>query len=185
MDTELKKQAADKINPALDHLKLGLSGVRTGRASLVLFESLMVNCYGALTPLKQVASLATPESRLVTISPWDPSQIPEIEKAILASKMGLTPQNDGRMIRIPIPLLTEDKRKDLVKVVKKMGEECKVTIRNTRRELNDSLKSLQKEGALSEDEVKRSQEESQKLTDQTMIKVDEIVRKKEEEILQV
>ena len=145
----------------------------------------MVNYYGTLTPLKQVASLATPESRMVTISPWDISAIPEIEKAILSSKMGLTPQNDGKIIRIPIPLLTEDKRKDLVKVVKKMGEESKVTIRNLRREINDSLKALQKEGSLSEDENKKSQDEAQKATDHAVIKVDEIVHKKEEEILQV
>ncbi|MBI3358582.1 MAG: ribosome recycling factor [Nitrospirae bacterium] len=185
MDTAIKKQMVEKINASLEHLKVGLSGVRTGRASLVLFESLMVNYYGTPTPLKQVASLATPESRLVTISPWDVSAIPEIEKAIMASKMGLTPQNDGKIVRIPIPLLTEDKRKDLVKVVKKMGEECKVTIRNLRRESNDSLKALQKEGSLSEDQVKKSQEEAQKTTDQAMIKVEETVRKKEEEILQV
>jgi ribosome recycling factor len=185
MDTELKKHLSEKIDASLEHLKVGLSGVRTGRASLILFEALMVNYYGTLTPLKQVASLATPESRMVTISPWDISAIPEIEKAILASKMGLTPQNDGKIIRIPIPLLTEDKRKDLVKVVKKMGEESKVTIRNLRREINDSLKALQKEGSLSEDENKKSQEEAQKATDQAIIKVDEIVHKKEEEILQV
>jgi len=185
MDVALKKQMIEKIDASLEYLKVGLSGVRTGRASLVLFEALMVNYYGTLTPLKQVASLATPESRLVTISPWDVSAIPEIEKAILASKMGLTPQNDGKIIRIPIPLLTEDKRKDLVKVVKKMGEECKVTIRGLRRELNDALKTLQKEGSLSEDANHKRQEEAQKTTDQTMLKVDEIIRKKEEEILQV
>ena len=185
MDTEIKKQMVERITASLEHLKVGLSGVRTGRASLILFESLMVNYYGALTPLKQVASLATPESRLVTISPWDVSQISEIEKAILSSNMGLTPQNDGKIVRVPIPLLTEDKRKDLVKIVKKMGEECKVTIRNLRRELNDSLKALQKEGSLSEDENRKSQEDAQKTTDQAMMKVDEIVRKKEEEILQV
>ncbi len=185
MDTELKKHLSEKIDASLEHLKVGLSGVRTGRASLILFEALMVNYYGTLTPLKQVASLATPESRTVTISPWDISAIAEIEKAIMSSNLGLTPQNDGKIIRIPIPLLTEEKRKDLVKVVKKMGEESKVTIRNLRRELNDSLKALQKEGSLSEDDNKRSQDEAQKATDQSMIKVDEIVHKKEVEILQV
>mgnify|MGYP001616574009 CR=1 FL=1 len=181
----LKKQMTEKIDAALSHLKTELSGVRTGRASLVLFESLMVSFYGTLNPLKQIASLAIPESRSVTIQPWDISQIHEIEKAILSSSMGLTPQNDGRVIRVPIPLLTEEKRKDLVKVVKKMGEECKVNIRNIRREMNDSLKALQKEGEASEDQVKKSQEESQKMTDSAMVKVDEVVRKKEQDILQV
>jgi ribosome recycling factor len=185
MDTALKQHLSKKIEASLEHLKVGLSGVRTGRASLILFEALMVNYYGTLTPLKQVASLATPESRLVTISPWDISAIPEIEKAIMSGNLGLTPQNDGKIIRIPIPLLTEEKRKDLVKIVKKMGEECKVTIRNLRRELNDALKVLQKEGSLSEDEIHKSQDEAQKATDQSIIKVDETVHKKEVEILQV
>jgi ribosome recycling factor len=184
MDT-LKKQMTEKVESSLTHLKTELSGVRTGRASLVLFESLMVSYYGTMTPLKQVALLAIPESRSVTIQPWDISQIHEIEKAILSSNLGLTPQNDGKIVRVPIPLLTQEKRKDLVKVVKKMGEECKVTIRNTRREFNDALKPLQKEGTLSEDLAKKGQEEAQKIIDQAMIKVDEIVRKKEEEILQV
>jgi ribosome recycling factor len=181
----LKKQMTEKVDAALTHLKTELSGVRTGRPSLVLFESLMVSYYGTLTPLKQIASLAIPESRSVTIQPWDISQLHEIEKAIMASHLGLTPQNDGKIIRVPIPLLTEEKRKDLVKVVKKMGEECKVTIRNTRREFNDALKPLQKDGSLSEDLVKKGQDEAQKIIDQAIVKVDEIVRKKEEEILQV
>ncbi|MEK7285840.1 MAG: ribosome recycling factor [Nitrospirota bacterium] len=181
----LKKQMTEKVEASLIHLKTELSGVRTGRPSLVLFESLMVNYYGTMTPLKQVASLAIPESRSVTIQPWDISALHEIEKAIMSSNLGLTPQNDGKIIRVPIPLLTEEKRKDLVKVVKKIGEECKVTIRNTRREFNDALKPLQKDGSLSEDLVKKGQDEAQKIIDQAIVKVDEIVRKKEEEVLQV
>lgn len=173
------------MNVSIDHLKVELSGVRTGRASLILFDNVMVNYYGTPTPLKQIATLSVPESRMITIQPWDVSQLGEIEKAILGSGLGLTPSNDGKIIRIGIPMLTEERRKDLVKLVKKMGEECKVAIRNLRRETNDELKSLQKEGTLSEDAARKSQDEVQKLTDQNITKVDEILRKKEAEILEV
>jgi ribosome recycling factor len=185
MDAKIKQQLDEKTHAALEHLGVEMAGVRTGRASLILFESIMVNCYGSKMPLKQVASLAVPEARLVTIQPWDISQIGEIEKAILSSNIGLTPTNDGKIIRVAIPALTEEKRKDLVKLVKKLGEECKVTIRNTRREIIDELKKLQKEGTLSEDLFRKSQDEAQKMTDQTISKVDEMIAKKETEVLQV
>jgi ribosome recycling factor len=185
MDSGVKHQLQEKIQAAIDHLKLDLAGIRTGRASLILFESISVDYYGTITPLKQLANLATPESRLVTIQPWDISQIGAIEKAIMTSNLGLTPTNDGKMIRLVIPLLTEEKRKELVKVVKKRGEDCRVTIRNVRRDVNDILKGLQKTAGLSEDLLRKSQEEAQKMTDQTIVVIDEIVKKKEEEVLQV
>ncbi len=182
---EVKKNMTDKMNGAVDHLKGELAGVRTGRASLALFDGISVNYYGTPTPLKQVATLAIPESRLITIQPWDPSQISEIEKAILSSGIGLTPSNDGKIVRIPIPQLTEERRRDLVKLVKKLCEESKVTIRGIRRDVNEGLKSLQKEGSLSEDIVRKSQEEAQKITDQMVTKVEEIFRKKEAEVMEV
>ena len=185
MSEDVKKRMVEKMTVSIDHLKGELSGVRTGRASLVLFDHVQVNYYGTPTPLKQIATLSVPESRLVTIQPWDVSQLAEIEKAILGSGLGLTPSNDGKIIRIGIPPLTEERRKDLVKLVKKMGEECKVAIRNLRRETNDELKGLQKEGTLSEDAARKSQDEVQKLTDQTIGKVDEILKRKETEILEV
>lgn len=176
---------ADRMTGAVDHLKGELSAVRTGRASLALFEGIHVNCYGTPAPLKQVAGLSVPESRLVTIQPWDISQISEIEKAILTSGLGLTPSNDGKIIRIPIPMLTEERRRELVKLIKKICEECKVSIRNVRRDANEELKSFQKEGGLSEDAVRKSQDEAQKATDQMIARVDEMLRKKEAEIMEV
>jgi ribosome recycling factor len=185
MPEDVKKRMVEKMNVSIEHFKGELSGVRTGRASLILFDNVQVNYYGTQTPLKQIATLSVPESRMIVIQPWDISQLPEIEKAILGSGLGLTPSNDGKIIRIGIPPLTEERRKDLVKLVKKMGEECKVAIRNLRRETNDELKALQKEGTLSEDAARKNQDEVQKLTDQTITKVDEILKKKEAEILEV
>jgi ribosome recycling factor len=182
---DVKKRMMEKIDVSIEHLKGELSGIRTGRASLILFDSIQVNYYGTQTPLKQIATLSIPESRTVTIQPWDISQMQEIEKAILSSGLGLTPSNDGKIIRIGIPVLTEERRRDLVKLVKRIGEDCKVAIRNLRRESNDELKSLQKDGTLSEDGLRKSQDEVQKLTDQTIGKIDEILKKKETEILEV
>jgi ribosome recycling factor len=180
-----KKRMMEKMDVSIEHLKGELSGIRTGRASLILFDSIQVNYYGTKTPLKQIATLSIPESRTVTIQPWDISQMQEIEKAILSSGLGLTPSNDGKIIRIGIPPLTEERRKDLVKLVKRIGEECKVAIRNLRRETNDELKALQKEGTLSEDGLRKSQDEVQKVTDQTIGRIEEILKKKEAEIMEV
>lgn len=182
---DTKKKMVEKMDASLQHLRGELSGVRTGRASLALFDSVQVSYYGTPTPLKQVATLSVPDSRTVLIQPWDTSQLPEIEKAILGSGLGLTPTNDGKVIRISIPPLTEERRKDLVKLVKKIGEESKVAIRNIRRDTNDELKSLQKDGSLTEDALRKAQDEVQKMTDQTITKVDEILKKKEAEILEV
>jgi ribosome recycling factor len=165
-------------------LKNELNRVRTGRASLSIFDDIRVDYYGTLTPLNQMASLAVPESRLITIQPWDVSIIKEIEKAILKSDLGLTPSNDGKLMRISIPALTEDRRKQLVKVVQKKGEEHKIAVRNIRRDSNDLLKGLKKDGDISEDDAFRAQDQVQKITDEHTKSMDEICKEKEQEILE-
>ncbi len=170
---------------AIDHLKKELGGLRSGRASLSLLDRVMVNYYGTPTPLKQVGNLAMPDSRLMTIQPWDPSIIKDLEKAILTSDLGLTPSNDGKIIRLPIPPLSEERRKEVVKICKKLGEDTKVHIRGIRREGNDELKRLQKEATITEDALHHSEAEIQKITDREAKKVDELLKKKEEEILEI
>ena len=173
------------MESSIEHLKRDLGGMRTGRASLTLLDGIRVDYYGTPTPLKQVATLGVPESRLITIQPWEPPLIKEIEKAILASGLGLTPSNDGKVIRIPLPPLTEERRKELIKVCKKHGEETKVQIRAIRRERNEELKHMQKESKLTEDDLRKSEAEVQKLTDRYIQDVDQVLQKKEEEILEV
>ncbi len=185
MPTATKQRMIERMEGAIEHLKRELSTLRTGRASLALLDAVRVDYYGTPTPLKQVANLATPDPRLITVQPWEPSMIKEIEKAILASGLGLTPSNDGKVIRLPIPPLTEERRKELIKLCKKFGEEAKVHIRNHRRDANDELKRLHKEAKMSEDDLRRGEAETQKLTDQYIHKIDEILKKKEEEILTV
>lgn len=185
MIAEIKQKMLEKMGAAIDHLRKELGGVRTGRASLSLFDHLFVDYYGTSTPIRQVATLSIPEARQVAIQPWEASLIPEIEKAILSSGIGLTPSNDGKLIRLSVPPLTEERRKELVKLVKKMGEEGKISIRNIRREVNEELKDLQKKGDVSEDDCRKGQEEVQKLTDQQIQKLDEVIKKKEREILEV
>jgi ribosome recycling factor len=185
MPTATKQKVIGRMDAALEHLKRDLGGLRTGRASLALLDTLKVDYYGTLTPLRQVANLAVPDSRLITIQPWEPPLIKEIEKAVLASGLGLTPSNDGKIIRIPIPPLTEERRKDLIKVCKKHAEDTKVSLRTVRREGNEELKRLQKDAKLSEDELRKAESEIQKLTDQYVEKVDQILKKKEEEVLEV
>ncbi|WP_447976589.1 ribosome recycling factor [Candidatus Nitrospira bockiana] len=185
MPNAIKHKAAERMEAAIDHLKRELGGLRTGRASVALLDGIKVDYYGTLTPLKQVATVSVPESRLLTVQPWEPQLIREIEKAILASGLGLTPANDGKIIRIPVPPLTEERRKDLIKLCKKHGEETRIALRNIRRESNDEFKHLHKESKLSEDELRKAENEIQKLTDQYVQKVDQILKKKEEEILEI
>lgn len=185
MTQELKRKTNDRMASAIDSLKREFASIRTGRASLSLLDGIMVNYYGSLTPLQQLSSLSIPESRQIAIQPWDPKIIPDIEKAIMKSDLGITPVNDGRIIRINIPPLTEERRKQLVKVVKKKAEDARVAIRNIRRDTNEEIKRLEKEEHLSEDDVKRFQEEIQKLTDSFIAKVDEILNHKEREIMEV
>jgi len=182
---ELKKKMAEKIEGAQDHLRSELAGVRTGRASLALLDGIKVDYYGTLTPVRQIASLATPEPRLITVQPWEPNLIVEIERAIQASDLGVTPTNDGKIIRLAIPPLSEERRKELVKLAKKLGEESKVTIRNIRRDTNEEFRKLHKETKIAEDELRKSQDEVQKFTDQGIQRIDEIIKKKEAEILEV
>jgi len=185
MDAEIRKKLVDKVEAAIEHFRKEASGVRTGRASLAFLDGIKVNFYGTLTPLKQVGTLTIPDSRTILITPWDTSVIPEIEKAIQQSDLGLSPSNDGKAVRLSFPPLTEERRKELVKHVKKMGEENKVHVRNIRRDINDELKKKQKEGKISEDESRKNQEEVQKLIDVNITKLDEIIHKKEQEILEV
>ena len=185
MEKALRAKTAERMDWAIDALKKDFGSVRTGRASLALLEGVAVDYYGTLTPLQQIASLSIPESRQITIQPWEQRLISEIEKAIMKSDLGLTPSNDGRIIRITIPPLTEERRKQLVKVVKKRAEEAKVAIRNIRRDSNEELKKLEKEKHLSEDDAKKSHDEIQKLTDSYIVKVDEVLKHKENEIMEV
>jgi ribosome recycling factor len=176
--------AQDRMADSIDALKNDFKKVRTGRASLALFEGMKISYYGTSTPLNQVASLSIPESRLIVINPWDQSIIGEIEKEILKSELGLTPMNDGKVIRISIPALTEDRRKELVRVVGKIAEEHKVSIRNLRRDANELLKGLKTDGDISEDDFFRAQDKVQKITDDYIKSVDEICQEKEKEILE-
>ncbi len=181
----VKQEARNAMEKALEALRRHFARVRTGRASLSLLDGIRVEYYGTPTPLNQVASLSIPEPRLIAIQPWDKSIIPAIERAILQSELDLNPNNDGNIIRIPIPKLTEERRKELVKVVKGMAEEGRVSVRNARREANAQLERLQKDKVISEDDLRRYKEEIQKLTDEYVSRVDELLKKKEAEILEV
>ncbi|MBW1676711.1 MAG: ribosome recycling factor [Deltaproteobacteria bacterium] len=176
--------AREGMDESIDALKNEFKRIRTGRASLALFEGIKVSYYGTPTPLNQVASLSVPESRLIVIQPWDQSVISEIEKEILKSELGLTPMSDGKLIRIPIPPLTEERRRDLVKVVGKIAEEHKVSIRNIRRDTNELLKGMKKDGEIAEDDFYRAQDKVQKITDDYIRLVDQTCQEKEKEILE-
>jgi ribosome recycling factor len=184
-----KKQLVNKVKEGMDKtitvLQSDLQKVRTGRASASLLDDVRVDSYGTLMPLSKVATLATPEARLITVNPFDKGMLPIVEKAILTSGLGLTPNNDGKIIRIPIPALSEDRRKEMAKQVKKIGEEAKVAVRHHRQDGNTKAKASQKEFGWSEDEVKRANEEVQKLTDSYVKKVDELCTVKEKEVLTV
>jgi len=185
MEQDLKRKTTERMTKTIETLKKEFSSIRTGRASLALLDGIMVNYYETPTPLQQLASLSIPESRQIAIQPWDPKTISDIEKAILKSDLGLTPMNDGKTVRINIPPLTEERRKQLVKTVRKKAEEAKVAIRNIRRDANEDLKKLEKEKHISEDIVKKSQEEIQKLTDSYISRADEVLGNKEKEIMEV
>jgi ribosome recycling factor len=168
----------------IDALEKELKKIRTGRASLALFEDIKVDYYGTLTPLKQMASLSVPESRLVIIQPWDQTVIGVIEKEILKSELGLTPMNDGKVIRIAIPPLTEERRKELVKIIRRIEEEYKVSIRSIRRDTNEFLKSMKKDGEISEDDFFKAQTQIQKITDEYIQLANHVCQGKEKEILE-
>lgn len=178
------KDTEEKMEKTSLSLKKELAEIRTGRAATSLVENVKVECYGSTMPLNQVASIGVPEKRLIVIQPWDKSILPEIEKALLKSDLALTPNNDGNLIRLPIPTLTEERRKDLIRLVKRLVEEGRISIRNVRRDAMEHLKATEKEGKVSEDDAKRGHDRIQKTTDQYISQVDEILRKKEEEILE-
>jgi ribosome recycling factor len=178
------QETKDRMGKTIIDLKNELKRVRTGRASLSLLDGIRVDYYGTQTQLNQMASLSVPESRLIVIQPWDVSAIKEIEKAILKSDLGLTPSSDGKLIRISIPPLTEERRKDLVKVVSKMCEEHKIATRNIRRDSNELLKGFKKDGDISEDDAFKAQDSVQKVTDEYISQIDEIYKSKEKEILE-
>ena len=184
MIDDIYQDTRESMSKSIEALNRELKRVRTGRASLSILDGIKVDYYGTLTPLNQMATLAVPESRLITIQPWDVSVIKDIEKAILKSDLGLTPANDGKILRMSIPPLTEERRKELVKLVHKMCEDHKVSVRNARRDSNELLKSLKKDGDISEDEAFKAQDEVQKITDEHVKLIDECYTNKEKEILE-
>lgn len=177
--------AADKMEKSLSVLQDNFSGLRTGKASPALVENISVSYYGTPTRLRDIAGISTPEPRLIVINAFDPNSLADIEKAILAANVGVTPVNDGRLIRIPIPELDEDRRKDLVKVAKRQAEEARVAVRNVRRDANDQIRKLEKEGAISEDDRDSGLEKIQSRTDEHIKKADQALAQKEAEIMEV
>jgi ribosome recycling factor len=184
MPQSVKQSAEDRMDKAIGALKRDLASLRAGRATPALLDRIQVEYYGAMTPVNQLANLSTPDSRTLLIQPWDKSSMSTIEKAIMKSDLGLSPSNDGTVIRIVIPALTEERRADLVKMTKKYGEEAKIAIRNIRRDANDEIKKLEKSG-ISEDESRRHQEDIQKFTDKFITEVDKVLASKEKEIMEV
>jgi ribosome recycling factor len=182
---DIISDANERMNKTIEHFTRDLSSLRAGRANPGMVEKIMVDYYGEATPLNQLANITVPEARLLVIQPWDKGSIPNIEKAILKSDLGVNPNNDGNVIRIAIPQLTEDRRKEIVRVVKKRAEESRVAVRNIRRESNDLLKSSEKEKLISEDESKKGMDEIQKLTDKFIKDIDVIMQNKEKDIMEV
>ncbi|MFP3928421.1 MAG: ribosome recycling factor, partial [Desulfobacteraceae bacterium] len=184
MKDEILDETRQKMSKSVEALSKDFKRIRTGRASTALLDGIKVDCYDTQMPLEQVASISVPESRLITIKPWDQSVIGEIEKAILKSELGLTPMNDGKIIRISIPPLTEERRKELAKIAKKMAEESKIGVRNHRRDANEMLKDLKNDKEISEDEMFKAQEEVQKITDEFIKNIDKLLEEKEKEIME-
>jgi ribosome recycling factor len=185
MYLNVHKESEAKMGKTVGVFKEELNSIRAGRANPALLDKIAVDYYGTTTPLKQVASVSAPEPRLLVIQPWDAKLIPVIEKEILKSDLGLNPSNDGKLIRLPIPLLTEERRKELVKLLRKNAENAKIAIRNTRREANDKIKKLEKDKTISEDDRKLAEDEMQKITDKYIEDVEQITIKKEEELLEI
>ncbi len=185
MADEILKQTEESMTKTINNLASELASIRTGKASPALLDNIRIDYFGQQMPLSQVATVGAPDPRLLTIQPWDKSVIPLIEKAIQNSEMGLNPQNDGTLIRVPIPPLTEERRKDFVKLAKKSAEDAKVALRNIRRDANERLKKAQKAGDLSEDNMHTAQDGVQKVTDKFTTKVDDMTSAKEKEILEI
>ncbi len=181
----LKNTAKDKMQKSFDALLHQFSKVRTGRASASILDDVRINYYGQPTPVKQMCNISIPEARTIIVQPWDKTTLADIEKAILAANIGITPDNDGNVIRLPFQPLTEDKRKDIVKNIKKISEEARVSIRNIRRDINEAGKKMKKDGEISEDEEKKLLKEIQDITDEAIKKIDEAEKAKEKEIMEV
>ncbi|HET9491195.1 MAG TPA: ribosome recycling factor [Methylomirabilota bacterium] len=179
----LLKDIESRMNGTLETLTREFAAVRTGRASTALLESVRVDYYGTPTPVTQTASVSVPDARTLVIQPWESAQLPAIEKAIMKSDLGLTPINDGKVIRLNLPPLTEERRKQLAKTVHKIAEDARIAVRNIRREANDKLKAMAKDKKVSEDEERRGHDQIQKITDKFIARVDELLKKKEQEIL--
>lgn len=185
MIVEVKSRAKTGMDKAVDALRHDLSKVRTGRASVSILDDVRVDYYGTPTPLNQVATLTVPEPRLITIQPWEKKLMPEIERAIHKSGLGLNPSSDGILIRLAFPALTEERRKEMVKLVKKMAEDGKIAVRNARRDANETLKKLLKDKTISEDDEKRGEKEIQELTDEYVARIDKVIADKEKELLEL
>lgn len=175
----------EKMNKTIESLNVRLSEVRAGRANPAILNKVKINYYGTPTPINQVAGISVPEARMIVIQPWDVSVLKDIEKAILASEIGINPNNDGKVIRLAFPELTEERRKELVKEIKKYSEEAKVAVRNSRREGLDKFKNMQKQGEITEDELKLAEDEVQKLTDKNIEEIDKMTLAKENEIMSI
>ncbi|MBU1168136.1 MAG: ribosome recycling factor [Proteobacteria bacterium] len=185
MIASIHQETKERMGKTIDALKKDMQRVRTGRASANMLDSVKVDYYGTLTPLNQMASISVPESRLITIQPWDVSALKEIEKGILKANVGLTPSSDGKIIRISVPPLTEERRKEIVKIVNKTCEEYKVAVRNIRRDSNEMLKNLKKDNEISEDQQFKAQDKVQSITDDHIKIIDELLKDKEKEILEI
>lgn len=185
MGEQVLKNANEKMDKAIQAYTRELATVRAGRANPSLLDRVQVEYYGALTPLNQLATISVPEARLLVVQPFDKSTVSDVEKAIQKADLGLTPSNDGSVIRIAIPALTEERRAELVKLVKKYAEEAKVAVRNVRRDANDELKKLEKSGDLTEDDLRAYTDDVQSETDKRVKKIDEITKEKEKEIMEV
>lgn len=175
----------DKMQKSIGNFRGELAKVRSGRATPAMLDTVKVDYYGSMMPLSQVASVNCPEPRLIQIQPWEQSMLQSIEKAILTANLGLTPQNDGKIIRVPLPALTEERRKELVKFIKKLGEECKIALRNERRDANENVKKLEKDKKVPADEAKKASDQVQKKTDEFVAEVDKLLVAKEKEIMSV
>jgi ribosome recycling factor len=175
----------ERMDKALDAMKKELASIRTGKATTSLLDGIKVDYYGTMTPLSQVANISAPDARLLVIQPWEKKMIPEIVKAIQKSDLGLNPQSDPNVVRLPIPPLTEERRRDLAKLAKKVAEEGKIAVRNIRRDANDAFKKAEKDKDISEDESRKGQDQIQKITDEYIEKIEEMLKKKEQEIMEV
>ncbi len=178
-------EARAAMEKAIKALKKEMTKIRTGRASTSLLDDVKVEYYGVPTLLSQVATLSTPEARLITVQPWEKNLIPDIEKAIFKADLGLTPSSDGQLIRLPVPALTEERRREMVKIIKRMAEDAKISVRNARRDANENLKMLEKEKEITEDELKRNEKDVQQLTDEFVRTIDTVVRNKEQEVMEI